>query len=261
MTPGEARKVIYRRLGQRYTINPGTLDLDLDLTLDNASFKEPGDRNWVRCAVRHSLREQSTLGGMGNRKFKSEGIILCQVFVPTGIITSEVDDLALIGADAFITSPPGARLTLTVKNNPSVGDTINVSVPADPNPPTITTYEILDVGAVTDPAMEIPLGSDVEETAENIALFLTNYDPSVLASSSSENILINAVKPGLSGNNISISTSSQISFSGAGNLMNGYDEQRITDIYFRGSTIKEGPADGKWFMLLVETPFSYYDKK
>ena len=146
MTPGEARRIIYKRLGQRYTIDPGTLNLNTDFTFDNDSFKEPGDGNWVRCAVRHSVREQTTLGKIGNRRFKSEGIILCQVFVPTGIITQEVDDLALIGADAFIT----------------------------------------------------------EKKA---------------------------------------------------------NEDAISDIYFRGSTIKEGPADGKWFMLLVETPFSYYDKK
>ena len=39
---------------------------------------------WVRLAVRHTGRSQETIGGKGNRRFRSFGLVFVQVFTEVG---------------------------------------------------------------------------------------------------------------------------------------------------------------------------------
>ena len=62
-------------------------------TLDNEKFNPPVDAPWVRLVVRHVASQQTSLGGLGNRKFDREGLVLIQVFGRLDRGTKEVDDL------------------------------------------------------------------------------------------------------------------------------------------------------------------------
>lgn len=62
-------------------------------TFDNEKFAPPVDAPWVRLSVRHVASQQTSLGGLGNRKFDREGLVLIQVFGRLDRGTKEVDDL------------------------------------------------------------------------------------------------------------------------------------------------------------------------
>jgi len=62
-------------------------------TFDNEKFDPPSDAPWVRVAVRHAASRQVCLGGVGNRKFDRDGLVLIQVFGRLDRGTKEVDDL------------------------------------------------------------------------------------------------------------------------------------------------------------------------
>lgn len=63
-------------------------------TFDNEAFTPPVSDPWVRLVVRHAASQQASLGGVGNRKFDREGLVLIQVFGRLDRGTKEVDDLA-----------------------------------------------------------------------------------------------------------------------------------------------------------------------
>jgi len=68
---------------------------------DNDDFTIPEGEKWVRVVVRTKTRNQTTLGGTGNRKFRSDAAVVAQVFVPIETGTSEADRLSKKLADIF----------------------------------------------------------------------------------------------------------------------------------------------------------------
>lgn len=93
-TLSQAREAIYQRF----------VDVWADetiFTLDNESFEPPGTEPWVRVSVRHSASTQSTLGGLGNRKFTRFGSAFIQIFVLGDKGTTESDQLSTKANNAF----------------------------------------------------------------------------------------------------------------------------------------------------------------
>lgn len=67
-------------------------------TLPNPTEQTP----WVRVSVRHGSSEQATLSGpVGTRRFRREGILTAQLFIPIGVGLSAGVDYAKIIQDAF----------------------------------------------------------------------------------------------------------------------------------------------------------------
>jgi hypothetical protein len=61
----------------------------------------PGaDTPWARITMNHNTGQQTTLGGVGSRRFTHQGIIVVQVFSPVGGF-SIGENLAIIGKTAF----------------------------------------------------------------------------------------------------------------------------------------------------------------
>ena len=56
---------------------------------DNEPRPGEGTSPWIRAVVRHEGREQETIGE--NPRFKSDASLICQIFVSTGLRTSESD--------------------------------------------------------------------------------------------------------------------------------------------------------------------------
>jgi hypothetical protein len=57
---------------------------------------------WARVTVRHQTgRQQTLVNDVGQRKFLREGVIIIQIFIPSGEGLSLIDSLAKIVADAF----------------------------------------------------------------------------------------------------------------------------------------------------------------
>lgn len=56
---------------------------------------------WATAAIRHADALQDTLGGVGNRSFRRVGVIIVQIFTPTGNGLQESYDLAKVVIDAF----------------------------------------------------------------------------------------------------------------------------------------------------------------
>ena len=99
--PNEARKAIYLRLldeieGQDLLCGgAGATILDrAHITSDNEKVDEPVVGAWVRLAVRHTGREQESMGAVGNRRFRSYGSVIVQVFTEAGERTLEADCIA-----------------------------------------------------------------------------------------------------------------------------------------------------------------------
>jgi hypothetical protein len=62
----------------------------------------PKDGYWARITIAHNGGGQSTLGGIGYRKFERTGLVLVQVFAPAGAQgVTPVDQLGKIARDAF----------------------------------------------------------------------------------------------------------------------------------------------------------------
>ena len=72
----------------------GSPSLSRRITFDNEKFDEPIDGRWVRLAVRHTGRSQESLGGEGNRRFRSYGSVFVQVFTEAGERTLVADCIA-----------------------------------------------------------------------------------------------------------------------------------------------------------------------
>ena len=94
--PNEARRDIYKRFLDNFT------ELSRDrIALENEKFKEPAGGKWVRFVVRHSGRLQNTLGRPSNRRFRSFGSLLAQVFTEAGSRMMEADRIAKAIVDIF----------------------------------------------------------------------------------------------------------------------------------------------------------------
>lgn len=61
------------------------------VAFDNEKFDPPSNAPWVRLVVRHLVRQQNSMGGVGSRRWRSNGLVFVQVFVPlnTGIRSSD----------------------------------------------------------------------------------------------------------------------------------------------------------------------------
>ena len=73
----EARTAFYTDFLANYTGVPSTR-----ITFDNEKFDPPEDVSWVRYTVRHFGGGQSSLGGVGERKFSRTGAVFVQIFIP-----------------------------------------------------------------------------------------------------------------------------------------------------------------------------------
>ena len=96
MTPDDARKAIYQRI-----LNAGLSVVDERIALENRKFTEPESGLWIRLVVQHHPREQVTMGQVGNRKFRSSGIAVAQIFDDIDTGTQQSDILAKELADLF----------------------------------------------------------------------------------------------------------------------------------------------------------------
>ena len=70
-------------------------------TLDNETFKPPKGGVWARLVVRHAVRSQESLGGLGRRKFDSIGSAIMQCFGPLDKGVKGVDTLAEVAQGIF----------------------------------------------------------------------------------------------------------------------------------------------------------------
>lgn len=102
------------------------------IILEGEDKKPPTDAPYVKLFVRHFVRAQETLGGIGARKFQSDGLIVAQIFTPLDKGSTPADNLALLVQGVL----EGKTLTNTVHTNEAtineIGDTddgyqINVS--------------------------------------------------------------------------------------------------------------------------------------
>lgn len=91
-----AREAVYQRFVDNFT---GVIASRI--TFDNESYDPDGTDPWVRLAVRTSNRLQSTLGGTGNRRFRSTASVLVQVFAEVDTGVKSLDELAKEAADIF----------------------------------------------------------------------------------------------------------------------------------------------------------------
>ena len=83
----QAREAIYERFAAAWgSTTP--------IAFDNEAFTPPEDAPWVRLVVRHTTREQETLGGLGQRNFMSRGQCFVQCFVQPDQGTEAADALA-----------------------------------------------------------------------------------------------------------------------------------------------------------------------
>lgn len=94
MTQTAARRAIYQRFQDEWDPADGAS------SFDNEAFVPPQDKPWVRLAVRHQARAQETLGPP-QRRWRSVGEILVQMFVPRDQGLEVNDDLAQAVRDVF----------------------------------------------------------------------------------------------------------------------------------------------------------------
>lgn len=72
------------------------------LTYDNVADDKVGEDSsglplpWARVTVRHLTSPQETLGGVGNRKHLTEGLVTVQVFTPFGDGHAQADEIVQV---------------------------------------------------------------------------------------------------------------------------------------------------------------------
>lgn len=137
-TMNQAREAIYSAFKTGWTTNsPNPGDLRTPIAWDNEAFDQSGVPTYVRVAVRHIGRGQTTLGRPGNRKFESLGAAFVQVFVPINTGTKDADDLAKAAQDIFegvtLAGVEVSFLDVTVRETGPSGKWFGVTVQADFN--------------------------------------------------------------------------------------------------------------------------------
>ncbi len=103
-TPNQAKELIYARAETALTAVVGATGY----VFDNERFTPPppvGDPPvspaWVRVRVDESLSLQSTLGGVGNRRFERQGTAVFEISAPTDFGTVAADAIVKAIRDAF----------------------------------------------------------------------------------------------------------------------------------------------------------------
>lgn len=129
-TMNQAREAIY----SAFTTAWGSTT---SIALDNEAFTPAEGSPYVRLAVRHLGRRQSTLGKPGNRKFESLGAAFVQVFVPINTGVKDADVLAKAAQDIFegvtLAGVEVSFLDVTVRETGPSGKWFGVTVQADFN--------------------------------------------------------------------------------------------------------------------------------
>lgn len=70
------------------------------------------DKLWARATVKHATGAQTSLGGLGGRRFTASGIVWVQVFAPAG----DGSTGALTAAQAIVDAYRTARLDVWFRN-------------------------------------------------------------------------------------------------------------------------------------------------
>lgn len=86
LTKAQAVELIYQRLKDNFTTVP--------FELPNEKGNTPASGSWIRFTVFEDDSEQTTLGQIGNRKFKRAGMILINIFTIMNIGVKESNTLA-----------------------------------------------------------------------------------------------------------------------------------------------------------------------
>lgn len=81
-----ARETIYQAFVDGWGATPA-------YTFANEHFEPPADASWVRLTVLHQTASQETLGEVGFRRFRRQGIISLQIFVPINDGLRDIDAL------------------------------------------------------------------------------------------------------------------------------------------------------------------------
>lgn len=59
------------------------------VSYDDAPFTKPKNKTWVRFNIQHADGYQASIGSPGSNRFRSEGLIVAQVFQPQGKASKE----------------------------------------------------------------------------------------------------------------------------------------------------------------------------
>jgi len=92
----EAKEAVYLRFTSNFT------GVALDrIFFDNEEGEIPDTGDWVRLVVRSTARTQNTLGGVGNRRFRSTASVFVQVYTQANTGVKQSDILTKEAADIF----------------------------------------------------------------------------------------------------------------------------------------------------------------
>lgn len=87
----------------------------------NVTFDRPPDNSpWARVSVKHNTGAQATVGGSpGNRRFRRFGMVVVELFTPTGQGLTASDKYAKVAYDAFEgkSASPGGAFFYNVRVN------------------------------------------------------------------------------------------------------------------------------------------------
>lgn len=89
-----ARETIYQTFATDWGVTS-------QFTFANENFEPPANAPWVRLAVLHQTGNQETLGDVGFRRFRREGIISIQVFMPLNDGLRDIDALVQMARQVF----------------------------------------------------------------------------------------------------------------------------------------------------------------
>jgi hypothetical protein len=94
-TLNEAREAVYDRFVVQWGVTT-------PIVFENEQFAAPANDSWVRLSVRGNVvRAQETLGSVGNRKFRSTGMVFVQVYTRADVGLKQGDDLSKQARDVF----------------------------------------------------------------------------------------------------------------------------------------------------------------
>lgn len=94
-TTQEARETIYQTFASEIGLASSRV------TFANEDYAPPVGQSWVRLTVLHQTGNQETLQEVGLRRFRREGIISVQIFVPIDIGLRDADDLLAVARNIF----------------------------------------------------------------------------------------------------------------------------------------------------------------
>jgi len=82
--------------------------------VQEATDNNGNPRPWVRFSIRPGAAQQQSLGAPGSRRFRQTGVVICQIFVPTGQGDGSAHEIADdIAASLRGVTDSGVRLRAT----------------------------------------------------------------------------------------------------------------------------------------------------